>query len=106
MSLLLHPALEEACPMAILEAMALGLPVLAGKDAGGVPWVLDEGRAGFLADVRNPEKIAKTLLTCIEMTEHCEQIKKNASRRVMNLFSPSSVSDQYEKLYERVLSSY
>ena len=26
MSILLHPALEEACPMAILESMALGFP--------------------------------------------------------------------------------
>ena len=46
----------EACPMVILEVMVSGLPVLAGKDAGGVPWVLDERRARFLADVRGSKK--------------------------------------------------
>src|SRR5262249_4924010 len=34
-----------------------------------VPWVLDEGRAGFLADVRDPKNSADSLLICIEETE-------------------------------------
>jgi L-malate glycosyltransferase len=104
MSILLHPALEEACPMAILEAMALGLPVVAGKNAGGVPWVLDEGKAGFLTDVRDPEKIAQTLRTCIQHTKDREERQKNARCRALNLFSPDSVAEQYEKLYEKVVS--
>ena len=37
-TLLFHPSLQEAHPMAICEAMALGLPVLAGKSSGGVPY--------------------------------------------------------------------
>ena len=44
---LVHPALEEAQPMALIEAMALGIPVIAGRRSGGVPWTLDEGRAGM-----------------------------------------------------------
>jgi glycosyltransferase involved in cell wall biosynthesis len=56
MSILLHPALEESFGMAVAEAMALGLPVVAGVEAGGLPWLLDEGKAGFLTDVRDPKK--------------------------------------------------
>jgi L-malate glycosyltransferase len=104
MSLLLHPALEEACPLALLEAMALGLPIVAGSDAGGVPWVLDEGRAGLLTDVRKPAKIAQAVLTCIQQAEEREQRRRNAYARVMSLFSPNSVAAQYEKMYEKVLS--
>jgi L-malate glycosyltransferase len=106
MSMLLHPSLEEACPMTLLEAMALRLPIVAGSDAGGVPWLLDEGRAGFLTDVRNPKKIAQAVLTCVREAEECEQKQRNAHNRVMSLFSPNSVAEQYEKLYEKVLSSY
>src|SRR5207247_89428 len=65
MTMLLHPSLEEACPMTLLEAMALGVPVVAGNDAGGVPWVLEEGKAGFLTNVRDPHEIARAILACI-----------------------------------------
>jgi glycosyltransferase involved in cell wall biosynthesis len=104
MSILLHPALEEACPMAVIEAMALGLPVVAGLNSGGVAWVLDQGRAGFLTDVRNPEKIMQTLVTCVEQAEDREQRKRNAYNRVLNVFSPDSVTSRYEKMYGKVLS--
>ena len=106
MSVLLHPALEESFGMAVVEAMALGLPVVAGIGSGAVPWVLDDGHAGFLTDVRNPKKIAETLLTCIEQKQPREQRRRNAYKRVISLFSPSSVAEQSETIYERVLSLY
>jgi glycosyltransferase involved in cell wall biosynthesis len=105
MSILLHPALEEACPMALLEAMTAGLPVVAGKKAGGVPWVLDEGRAGYLTNVKNPTAMAETLLTCIKEKDVREQRRRNAYARVRNIFSPDWVVAQYEKIYEKALTS-
>lgn len=104
MSVLLHPSLEEACPMSIIEAMAIGLPVIGGKGSGAVDWVLDEGRAGFLTNVRDPAQIAQTLLTCIEDPESREQRRRNAYERVVSLFSPDAVAGQYEKMYARVLA--
>jgi glycosyltransferase involved in cell wall biosynthesis len=104
MSLLLHPALEEACPMAILESMAIGLPVVAGINVGGVPWVLDEGRAGYLTDMRDPQKIFETLLICIEEKQMRHEKQRQAFVRVTNSFSPDLVAAQYEKMYAKTLS--
>jgi glycosyltransferase involved in cell wall biosynthesis len=104
MSVLLHPALEEACPMALLEAMAVGLPVVGGIGSGGVPWVLDEGRAGFLTNIRHPEQIMATLLTCLEQVDERKRKQSNAYERVLSLFSPSSVAEKYEKVYIKALS--
>jgi glycosyltransferase involved in cell wall biosynthesis len=104
MSLLLHPALEEACPLALLEAMAMELPIVADANAGGVPWVLDEGRAGFLTNVREPEQIAQAMFTCIREVEEREQKRRNAYTRAINFFSPRSVAEQYERAYEKVHS--
>jgi|SRR5579872_72746 len=106
MTMLLHPSLEEACPMVILEAMALNLPIVAGENAGGVPWVLDEGRAGFLTDVRDPHKIAQAMLTCIREVGERRQKQLVAYNKVLGVFSPHSVAEQYESAYERVLSSH
>ena len=104
MSMLLHPALEEACAMAIPESMAVGVPVVAGDDVGGVPWILDRGRAGFLTNVRHPARIAQTLLTCIRQEDTRQEKQKNAYMRLVKLFSPDSVAEQYEQIYHRVLS--
>ena len=104
MSILLHPALEESCGMVLLEAMAVGLPVVGGIGSGAVPWVLDEGRAGFLTNVRHPEQIAATLLTCLGQVDERKRKQSNAYERVLSLFSPSAVAEKYEKLYTNALS--
>jgi glycosyltransferase involved in cell wall biosynthesis len=103
MSILLHPALEESCGMVLLEAMAVGLPVVGGISSGAVPWVLDEGRAGFLTDVRRPEQIAATLLSCLRQVGERKRKQSNAYERVLSLFSPSAVAEKYEKLYANAL---
>ena len=64
--------------MTVLEAMALGLPVVGGIGSGAVPWVFDEGRSGFLTNVSSPEQIAATLLTCLRQAEERKRRQRNA----------------------------
>jgi glycosyltransferase involved in cell wall biosynthesis len=55
---LVHPSLEESQCMAVIEAMAMGLPVIGGKHSGAIPWVLAGGKAGMLVDVTSAKAIA------------------------------------------------
>jgi glycosyltransferase involved in cell wall biosynthesis len=50
----------EAAPMAILEAMASGLPVIATA-VGSVPEIVRDGETGLLVSPRQPEAIAQAL---------------------------------------------
>ena len=43
------PSLEDNCPMAVLEAMAAGVPVVAAR-VGGVPELVEDGKTGFLCE--------------------------------------------------------
>ncbi len=47
-TLLVHPSLEESFGMTILEAMALGTPVVAGATVGNIPDLLASGECGTL----------------------------------------------------------
>lgn len=55
------PSLQEGFGIVFLEAMAAGLPVVAG-DAAAVPEVVPDGEAGLLVDPRDPEALAGALL--------------------------------------------
>lgn len=62
---MVHPSLIEAHPMVLLEAMACGVPVIAGSDSGGVAWTLDDGRCGHLCDVRDARALAGKMLDAL-----------------------------------------
>lgn len=101
-SILVHPALEEAQPMALIEAMALGIPVIAGRDSGGVPWTLDEGRAGVLVDVKSSDHIAQAMLSLA--TDRSQRLSWGHKGRQFaeQRFHIGAVADAWESQYEQV----
>lgn len=61
----------ENCPMVVLEAMALGKPVIA-SNIGGIPEQIDDGRTGFLFEVGNKE----------ELLDKMQMLKDNSQLRL------------------------
>ena len=67
--LMVHPSLIETHGMVLIEAMACGVPVIGGRYSGAVPWTLEEGRSGFLCDVRSADSLAGAILRAWEQPE-------------------------------------
>ena len=61
-TLMLHPALEETFGNIIIESIARKTPVIGGESAGAIPYLLQEGKYGYLCDVRSVESMASTVL--------------------------------------------
>lgn len=99
---LVHPALEEAQPMALIEAMALGIPVIAGRRSGGVPWTLDEGRAGVLVDVTKPAEIAQAMLGLAEDAREREAWGAKGHRFAQQRFHIAAVADAWQAQYSEL----
>jgi glycosyltransferase involved in cell wall biosynthesis len=106
MDALLHPALEESFGVVLAEAMALGLPVVAGESSGAVPWVLGAGTAvavppGVLIDVGSPQTMRDALNTVFDNN----YAKRSAAGmvRARDRFSPASVIAEYLRRYIDVL---
>jgi glycosyltransferase involved in cell wall biosynthesis len=59
------PAVREAYGLALLEAQAAGLPVVAGRE-GGVAEVVADGRSGVLAPPRDPAALASAVRDLLE----------------------------------------
>ena len=104
MDILLHPAREESFGMTIAEAMALGVPVVAGSDSGAVPWVLGmEDGGGMLVDIRSPKKIAEAMLTILDDPALYARYATQGRARALKRFSASAVAQVYLEHYRRVL---
>lgn len=104
MHLLLHPSLEESLGMCLVEAMALGLPVIGGDKSGAVPWVLDHGKAGVLTNVRSAKAIGRALKEVLKNKTYYEKLSHCGQERVRKIFSPMAVAEAYETMYARAIA--
>lgn len=103
---LVHPALEEAHPVSVSEAMALGKPVIGGARSGGVPFTLEDGKAGLLADVRSPADVARAMLRLGREDGLRLDLGRAARESACRRFRVARVVDAYEELYEEVLADW
>jgi glycosyltransferase involved in cell wall biosynthesis len=96
-----HPSLEESFGMVIVEAMAAHIPVIGGASSGAVPWVLDNGAAGRLVDVRRPDALADAMESLLDAgARHRLAV---SGRRRADDFSMSVVAEQYVEEYRRAV---
>jgi glycosyltransferase involved in cell wall biosynthesis len=102
MDLFLHTSIEESFGMAIVEAMAMGIPVIAGVKSGGPEWILKEG-GGILTDVTNVDKVKKSLENLLQPVTY-KEVSLKAKKIAMSRFSKEVVVNQYLTEYKRMLS--
>jgi glycosyltransferase involved in cell wall biosynthesis len=77
-SLVVIPSLiAEACPMALLEALSFGVPVI-GTNRGGLAELLKDNETGFLVEPRDPAAIAAKIDYLIDHPDVYRQFSANA----------------------------
>jgi len=97
---LVLPSEWEAFGLVLLEAMAAGTPVVATA-VGGVPDVLEEGRAGRLVPYGDAATLARALRSVLENAPETERLRAAASERVRG-FDWSVTVDRHRALYREV----
>lgn len=102
--LMLHPAYEEACSVAVLESMALGTPVIGGRHSGGIPYMIEHARTGYLCDVADPANIASTISTIAGDAGLRRCMGEAAQEKVRRNYSASVIVNGYLDAYRVVLA--
>ncbi len=93
---------KESFGLAILEAMACGVPVVA-TNAGGVPEVVENGRTGFLYDVGDVESMARGCLKLLTQKELYKGFCLRSRERAVQKFQRDKIVKLYEEVYFSVL---
>ena len=92
--LLVLPSLTENLPNVILEAMSMGLPVVATR-VGGIPEIVKDGETGFLVAPGDHEAIVRAIRSLASDAPLYEKMSMSARREVENHF-PDAILPVWE----------
>jgi glycosyltransferase involved in cell wall biosynthesis len=102
MDIFVHPSRSEGMGIAIVEAMVLGLPVVA-TDHGGIPEVVSSGRTGILVPPRDPARLAEAVLHLLDNPAEARLMGKRARQCALARFHPRVFTRLHEELYRELL---
>jgi sucrose-phosphate synthase len=95
------PAEYEPFGLTVVEAMAVGLPVVVTKN-GGPGEITDEGRAGLLVDPYDPADIASKLLSLLSDGDAWRTFAERGRERTRTVYSWHRTAEGYLRLAEEI----
>ena len=101
MSFLILPSLNEHAPMVISEAFAAGRPTIA-SNVGGIPYMVDDGKNGFLIDPKNERVIDDKIIYLMENPDAAKSMGINSRKYARKYHSLRTVVSRYKTVYEEV----
>ncbi|MGQ0779055.1 MAG: glycosyltransferase family 4 protein [Pseudonocardiales bacterium] len=99
---LVLPSLSEGQPMAILEAMAHGLCVVA-SDVGGIPDLIEDGVSGLLVPPADPTSLESALRQVITDPATRSRLGAAALQRARHEFDVDLVWKRLDTLYREIV---
>jgi glycosyltransferase involved in cell wall biosynthesis len=101
--ILFHPSRHEALSVTVMEAMALGKPIIAGRNTPGQRFLLEEGNCGVLVDVGDVQASAAAMIQLARSSEERERLGSRARDSAWARFHPDVVLPMYEHIYTQLL---
>lgn len=98
------PSLTEGTPMALLEAMAFGIPVVASS-VGGVPHVINSGENGLLVSPAKIDEIVNAIIVLINNKELCNTFLDAGKHTITEKFNIKDWVEKIESLYLDIICS-
>jgi glycosyltransferase involved in cell wall biosynthesis len=96
-------SLWEGLPMALLEAMAAGIPC-AATGVGGIPEAMKDQEEGLVVPPNDAGALAAALARCLEDRDFASRLAQRARARVERDFSARRMAREYASLYEELVT--
>ena len=102
MDVLVNASVTEGCPLVLLEAMALGVPVVAPADSGGPAEVVEHERSGILAASSDPDDLADAVERLVTSVELRSSLADAGRRRYHERFTAQRMARAFEDSLELI----
>lgn len=96
---------RDGIPVALMEAMATGIPVIS-TPVSGIPELIDDGKTGLLAAEKDPESLAKGIARLFQDRELRETLRENGFSVVMSQFDIRKNVAQLSRVFKEVIQEY
>ena len=97
------PSRQEGFPLAVVEAMLAGVPVVAA-DVGSVGEAVVDGETGLLAPAGDAQAFAERLRRLLAEPELARQLGENGRGRAQALFTAEAMARAFDALYREILA--
>jgi colanic acid/amylovoran biosynthesis glycosyltransferase len=94
---------QEGIPVVLMEAMAIGIPVVSTQHSG-IPELIENGTSGFLVPERDVVELYNTLMYIIDHPEIFLKIQKHARNHVETHHDINKLNDRLVGIYQKLLS--
>ena len=101
--IMVAPSRREGLPIAILEGMASGLPVIA-TSVGEVPKIIEHGRTGLLTSSEDPQLVSEKILDLLRNPAKRVELGTAAKLLITELFSAERMARDYLQFYQKAIS--
>ncbi len=98
-----HPSWAESFPYVILEAMSVGLPIVA-SDVGGITEALPDSETGLVVAPGNADGLARALVSLLDDPAHGARMGAAARARLERRFTRAQMIEGVLAVYDEVLA--
>ena len=95
----------EGLGVVLIEAMELGLPIIA-SNVGGIPDVVIDGESGILVPEKDPEALADAFKRLEENPSLIEKLLVGARKRINECFTWNGIIERQIDVYNKVINQY
>lgn len=96
------PSVDEPFGRVLVEAMAVGKPVI-GTNSGGVPEIIVDGETGLLVPSNNATALAEAIEEMLSDPLQAQQMGEAGLQRARELFDADRVAAQVQQVYRELL---
>ena len=104
-ALLVLPSLEESLPTVLAQAMAAGKPCV-GANSAGIPFVIRDGKTGFLSEYDNAVDLADKIQRLLEDKELRISMGKAGREVAVAEYSATEVAKTHLAIYHKVIEAW
>jgi glycosyltransferase involved in cell wall biosynthesis len=93
------PSFSEGMPLALIEAMAARMPIVASR-VGGIPALVSHGKSGLLTEAGDPVMLADALRALVTDPGERQRYAEQGHRAFLDHHSLQSMLDNYRAVYQ------